>query len=77
MEHVGREAALAFIAGDPQRPIILGLIARPSPPAASVQDEPGADAGAPPPALDARLDGERVVLSAEREIELRCGKARA
>lgn len=72
-EHLGREAALAFIAGDPQRPVILGLIMRPAPPAPSLQDEPGAEAGAP--ALDARLDGERLVLTAGREIELRCGKA--
>lgn len=74
-DQLGREVALAFIAGDPQRPVILGLIARQPPPAAPRQDEPAADAGAPPPALDARLDGERVVLTAGQEIELRCGKA--
>lgn len=75
VEHLGRAAALAFIEGDPQRPVILGLIARQPPPAVPLPGEPGTGAGTPPPALDARLDGERIVLTAGQEIELRCGKA--
>ena len=67
---VGCEAALLFIDGDPARPLVVGLVRRPKQPAAA--DTPTE----PPPApADARLDGERIVLTAEREIELRCGKA--
>ena len=72
-EHVGREAALVFVDGNPQRPVILGLIGRQAP--ASQRDAPSTDAEAPAPVLDARLDGERIVLTAGQEIELRCGKA--
>lgn len=74
-EHLGREAALAFVEGNPQRPVILGLIRHPTSQATSRPDAPSADADAPPPTLDARLDGDRIVLTAGREIELRCGKA--
>jgi hypothetical protein len=58
---VGREAALLFADGDPASPVVIGL----------VQRAPTERARLP----DARLDGERVVLEAAREIELRCGRA--
>ena len=58
----GREVVLMFEAGDPTRPLVLGLI----------QTPPSADAT---PSVTATLDGERLVLTAEREIELKCGKA--
>ncbi len=74
-EHVGREAALVFVDGNPQRPVILGLIGRQAPKPASQRDAPSADASAPAPSPEARLDGERIVLTAGHEIELRCGKA--
>lgn len=67
---IGEAVALGFESGDPLRPIILGFMlapaAKPAPPA--MQDEPA-------PAMDALIDGERVVLYAEHEIELRCGDA--
>jgi hypothetical protein len=64
---VGHEAALLFVGGDPLRPLIVGMISHPYP-------EP--QGGEPPSGqIEARLDGGRVVLTAEREIELRCGKA--
>ena len=69
-EHVGREVALVFVDGDPLRPLILGLIRETSKAALAVGDEAGSASRA-----QVLLDGERVVLSAEREIELRCGKA--
>lgn len=50
--------ALVFEAGDPARPLILGFV---QPPA--------------PPARDLRVDGKRVVLTGEEEVELRCGEA--
>lgn len=68
-DQVGREAALLFVGGDPLRPLIVGLVHHP-------EAEPTShEAPAAPGEIEARLDGGRVVLTAEREIELRCGKA--
>lgn len=53
---VGRQAALLFEGGNPERPIVVGLLHEPAPVAAAV-------------------DGERLVLRAEREIVLECGDA--
>jgi hypothetical protein len=73
-DDAGREAALVFIDGDRARPLVLGLIRCPLP-----LSEAGAIAEAPsepaPPPLDVRLDGERVILTAREQIELKCGKA--
>ncbi len=60
-----------FEGGDAAKAIVVGLIqALPS-------AQPDAAPAAPPerPAVEARLDGERIVLSADREIVLRCGEA--
>jgi hypothetical protein len=69
---IGETVALGFESGDPLRPIILGFMLEPAAiPAAPVpvpQEEEM-------PAMDALIDGERVVLYAEHEIELRCGDA--
>jgi hypothetical protein len=54
---VGREVALLFDAGDPRRPVVMGLM------------EPRASAP-----VQGEVDG-RLVLSAEREVVLRCGDA--
>jgi hypothetical protein len=56
---VGREAALLFAGGDAARPVVIGLMREP--PTCCLSE--------------ARLDGERIVLEAAREIELRCGRA--
>ncbi|HJZ59464.1 MAG TPA: DUF6484 domain-containing protein [Gemmataceae bacterium] len=56
---IGSEAVLLFENGDPGRPIVVGVL-RPN---------------GPMPGVTAELDGERVVLTAEREIVLRCGEA--
>lgn len=55
----GQSVALGFDDGDPLRPIILGAMLTP----------------AAAPAHEVLLDGERVVLQAAQEIELRCGEA--
>lgn len=56
---VGREAALLFEGGDPARPIVMGLLHAPRPANAALVES----------------SGERLVLSAEQEITLRCGEA--
>jgi len=58
----GCQVVLAFEAGDVMKPIILGCI-EPQP------------AGAPGTPATVKVDGEQIVVSAERELVLRCGKA--
>jgi hypothetical protein len=55
----GREVALAFLDGDPLRPLALGLV-RPR--------------AAPQPA-PADAEPEHLVLTAKRDVTLRCGRA--
>ena len=58
---VGREVALMFEAGDPLKPIVLGVLQRPGRP--------------DPKAIQVAMDGETLVLTGKKEIVLRCGKA--
>lgn len=60
--NIGQALALGFEGGDPMQPIILGPMLA----------QPALAASAPAEVL---LDGERMVLTAEHEIELRCGEA--
>lgn len=57
---LGREIALLFEGGDPRRPVVMGLMH-------------GGFTPATRPA--ARVDDERIELTAEKEIVLSCGKA--
>jgi len=57
---VGRELTLLFERGEPDKPIIMGFLQPPRP--------------GPQPS-QAILDGEQLVLTADREIVLRCGEA--
>ena len=71
-DDVGRDVALAFEGGNPGKPIVLGLIQH------LRQAAPGGQTAAPPaaaPLAEATVDGRRVVVTAEQEIVLRCGKA--
>lgn len=56
----GAEVLVVFDDGQPERPVIVGLLA---------PSEPVADP------MEVQVDGRRVVLTGEDEIELRCGKA--
>ena len=57
--HAGREVVLAFVDGDPAKPIILGLV-----------QAPGAS-----PKVRADVDGETILIDGRKEIVLRCGKS--
>ncbi|MGA2254368.1 MAG: DUF6484 domain-containing protein [Thermoguttaceae bacterium] len=66
----GSEVALLFEGGDLARPIIIGAIQRPS-----ADSRPASPAAASAIKVEATADGERVTISANQEVELRCGKA--
>lgn len=68
--HVGHEVALGFVDGDPGRPIILGLIQKPS------ELEQSLSSAMPDEqSVNVKLDGNKLTLSAEREIVLQCGQS--
>ncbi|WP_207787565.1 DUF6484 domain-containing protein [Candidatus Thiosymbion oneisti] len=60
---VGREVALLFEGGDPRLPLVIGVV-----------QHPERTTETPVP-LTADLDGERIELSAQKEIVLKCGKS--
>ena len=57
---IGAEVALLFQEGDPSRPLIVGRIVEPSRKSAAAQ---------------VIRDGERVTITGDERVELRCGKA--
>jgi hypothetical protein len=67
---LGQEVALGFVNGDPASPIILGLIQKTGEQAQAAQQETKKDQSA-----NVKLDGEKLILSADREIILQCGKS--
>ena len=58
---MSREIVLVFEAGDPSKPVILGILRDSKRPA--------------PENVEITADGRRLTLAADREIVLRCGKA--
>ncbi|WP_234413856.1 DUF6484 domain-containing protein [Ideonella sp. A 288] len=63
--HVGRQLVLMFENGDPFRPIAVGCLVDVNRTSLSIDSQ----------AIDADVDGERVVLTAKERLVLRCGKA--
>ena len=59
---IGRDVLLLFEQGNATKPIIIGLI-QPSAPAQAQK------------AFEVKLDGEQLLLTADKEIVLRCGKS--
>jgi hypothetical protein len=59
---MSRDVAIVFEAGNPTKPLLIGLV------------EPPAGSGAPA-VRNAEIDGERIVFAADKEIVLKCGKA--
>jgi Domain of unknown function (DUF6484) len=74
----GSDVVLAFAMGDPVQPLILGCLlsdaGAPKPSSAALAGQAQPHASAPVP-TEILVDGERVVIRAEHEIELRCGDA--
>jgi hypothetical protein len=61
-----QDALIACQHGDPERPIVVGLLRMPDD--AAVRDHRASP-------LEAVVDGETVVLEARKQVVLRCGKA--
>ncbi|MBI3560403.1 MAG: hypothetical protein HY080_01610 [Gammaproteobacteria bacterium] len=82
VQHIGRQVALLFAKGDPQRPVIMGLIHSPLHAlienyevslTAPITPNP---VGLPHPTLDdVSIDGKHVVIDAKEQIVLKCGDA--
>ncbi len=70
LAELGREVVLAFEGGDPGKPIIMGLVQPPRPRRTDPSKAP--DDARP---VEVRVDGERLLLTADKEIVLRCGEA--
>ena len=66
---LGREVALSFEGGDPGKPLVMGLLQEPWPGSA------GPEPAAAPAPVEVEIDGEKLVLTAGRELVLRCGQA--
>jgi len=65
--HVDASVVVLFEGGDRRRPIIIGVVHG----TRAGEGEPGT----PARSLSVQADGERLVISAEQEIVLRCGAA--
>jgi hypothetical protein len=68
----GRQVVLVFEEGDPERPIIVGLLQQ-SHAGRSAAAQTESPAVRSPIAV--KVDDEEIVLSADKQIVLRCGKA--
>lgn len=71
-QDIGREITLVFEEGDPESPIITGIIQTPK---EKTEKVPENDHLLKEEPIDVEIDGEKVTFTAEKEIVLRCGKA--
>ena len=69
-QKIGQELALGFVNGDPALPIILGLIQKPG-----EKEQPALKESPKEQSVNVKIDGEKLILSAENEIILQCGKS--
>jgi hypothetical protein len=80
--HIGRNVALLFAKGDPQSPVIMGLIHSPLhdlivayDPNAHENSTQDQTASAPLNVDDVTVDGKRIVLEGKEEVVIKCGEA--
>jgi hypothetical protein len=64
-EHIGANVVLLFEKGDPQKPLVVGLLQNQAPESKEDQLK----------TVGLQVDDDRVVVTGEREIVLRCGEA--
>jgi len=69
---VGRDLAIMFEAGDTHKPLVLGLIQHP---AVEQPLSPKRAVATGPVPFVLEADGQRLVVTAQREIVIRCGEA--
>ena len=63
--HIGRQVVLTFESGDPDRPIVMGVL----------RGSVGWPLAWRPNQVEVDADGERMIVSAKEQVVLRCGKA--
>lgn len=64
-QHIGATVLLAFDQGDARRPIVIGVL----------RERVGWPLPDLPGTVEVSADGERMIVSARRQLVLRCGKA--
>ncbi len=69
----GRQVVLSFDQGDPLRPIVTGILQHTQSPGQELAIDVSGEIDARH--LQARIDGDHVTLTAEKEIVLQCGKS--
>lgn len=70
-ENTGREVLLIFEGGNPDKPIIIGMLESVIDDIVAMQIEPEPEK---PESVNTVVDGRRITLEAENEIVLKCGK---
>ena len=63
--HIGQPVVLMFEAGDPMRPIVMGVLRQ-------AEGWPLAD---PPAQVEVDANGQRMIVSAREQLVIRCGEA--
>ncbi len=63
--HIGKCVVLMFESGNPQRPIVMGVL----------RESAGWPLDKQPGQVNVEADGERMLVSAKEQLVLRCGKA--
>ncbi|KPJ92436.1 MAG: hypothetical protein AMJ53_09390 [Gammaproteobacteria bacterium SG8_11] len=69
----GKQVVLSFDQGNPLRPIIMGVLQNSEPSVEELAIDISSALGGEK--LQAKLDGDQVTLTAEKEIVLQCGKS--
>lgn len=68
--NVGREVLVVFVDGDVHKPVVVGVIEEPLESLVELTTTSSKQVAK----LEAQVDGKRVTIAAEEEIELKCGE---